>query len=286
MRFIVAPINDPSIVFQTCINSISDLNLQTRLQLVTPAIVAAASDYEQKANTKQWYLIAPNSCKNDELALGAVTKDELKSVYTSHMVRRKKPAREIYDLLLSQAPLGKCPSCGFGHASTLDHYLPKTLYPQLSTLPINLIPACKDCNTGKRAVIATTAETQTLHPYFDHQFFVNEQWLFAEVMQTSPVTIRFFVRAPVHWDDISKSRVYAHFEDFGLASRYSVESSNELASLRDSLQFYQGWLGSEGVKLSLLNEAQSYLNQHKNSWQTAIYQALSESDWYCEGGFL
>lgn len=286
MRVVASPSNDPTIVFQSCINSISDLDLRSRLQLVTTEITTAASDYELKAQAKQFYRIAPNNCHNDDIALGSVTKKELKSVYSSHMVGRGKPARAIYDLLLSRAPLGKCPFCGFGHASTLDHYLPKTLYPQLSVLPLNLLPSCKDCNTGKSTVIATTGESQTLHPYFDHHNFINEQWLFAEVMQTAPVTIKFFVRAPTHWDDLSKARAQAHFSDFKLNSRYSVEASNEIACLRDSLQSYQELLGSNGVKQSLLIEAQSHYNQHSNSWQTAMYQALCSSDWYCSGGFL
>lgn len=286
MRVVVSPIDDPLAVYQTCINSISDQNLRSRLQLVATAISSAANDYELKAHAKQLYLIVPNSCENDDLALGSVTKRELKSVYSSHMVGKKKPARALYDLLLSRAPLGKCPFCGFGHATTLDHYLPKTLYPQLSVLPLNLLPSCKDCNTGKSTAIATTGESQTLHPYFDHHNFINEQWLYAEVMQTVPVTINFFVRAPVHWSNLSKARVQAHFDDFKLASRYSVEASNELACLRDSLQSYQVLLGLNGVKQNLLIEAQSYANQHSNSWQTAMFQALSNSDWYCEGGFL
>lgn len=286
MRVVVSPTDDPATVFQTCINSISDQNLRSRLQLVITEIASAASDYEQKAHAQQFYRIAPNNCHNDDLALGSVTKKELKSVYSSHMVGKEKPARAIYDLLLSRAPLGKCPFCGFGHASTLDHYLPKTLYPQLSVLPLNLLPSCKDCNTGKSTAIATTGESQTLHPYFDHHNFINEQWLYAEVMQTAPVTIHFFVRSPAHWDSLSKARVQAHFIDFKLASRYSVEASNELACLRDSLQSYRALLGSNGVKLSLSIEAQSHHNQHSNSWQTAMYQALCHSDWYCDGGFL
>lgn len=285
MRVVVSPTDDPVAVYQTCVNSILDHNLRNRLLLVEAAIGAAATDYELKAHAEELYLIEPNSCENDDLALGTVTKSELKSVYSSHMVGRGKPARDIYDLLLSRAPLGRCPFCGFGHATTLDHYLPKTLYPQLSVLPLNLIPSCKDCNTGKSAAIATTGESQTLHPYFDQHNYINEQWLYAEVMQTDPVSMHFFVRAPDHWNNLSKARVQAHFDDFKLASRCSVEASNQLACLSDSLKSYQALLGPIGVRQSLLIEAQSHANQHSNSWQTAMYQALSSSDWYCEGGF-
>ncbi|MBJ7297429.1 MAG: hypothetical protein JHC73_14185 [Dolichospermum sp.] len=273
-------------MYQECINSIQkDCNLRARLNEVTDNIVDAAMDYEQKAKVKQLYSIPPNDCKNDEIALGEVTKKELKDVYSLHMVEKAKPARAIYDLLLSKSPLGKCPFCGLGQASTLDHYLPKSKYPQFSVLPFNLVPCCKDCNTGKSTAIATTAEGQSLHPYFDHQNFIDDQWLYAKVEETKPATISFFVKAPEQWDDISKERVQAHFCNFKLNSRYLGEVSSKLVSLRDVLVSYCQSLGSEWVRKHLEIEAKSSASQHSNSWQTAMYQALVASDWYCDGGF-
>ncbi len=285
MRAIAKPTYDPLAVYQQCISSISDPSLRNRLSQVTNSISTAARDYAQKAEAQLLYTIASNACKNHEITLGNVTKEELKSVYSSHMVVQTKPARMVYDSLLSLAPLGKCPFCGIGHATTLDHYLPKTKYPQFSVLPLNLVPACKDCNTGKLVDSATTAEDQILHPYFDHENFIDKQWLYAEVIQTMPATIRFFVSAPDDWDEISRARVRHHFNDFKLASRYSIEASNQLACLRDSLAIYYQTLGDVWVRKNLEIEAETHAKQHVNSWQTAMYQALSGSGWYCQGGF-
>ena len=285
MRALAVPNYDPQVVYQTCTNSISDIDLRNRLNAVTNVVVNAARDYRQRATVKQLYSIQPNNRGNDEIVVGAVTKKELKDVYSSHMVARAKPARVIYDQLLSQAPMGKCPFCGFGHVSTLDHYLPKTKYPLVAVLPINLVPSCKDCNTGKSMAVATTAEGQCLHPYFDHHNFVSEQWLYAEVEQTTPANIRFYVQPPAHWDGVSKERVKSHFNDFKLAARYAVEASNQLACLRDTLTSYREYIGAEGVRQHLTIEAQSHYQQHSNSWQTAMFQTLANSDWYCDVGF-
>lgn len=285
MRAIVAPIYDARTVYSACTSSISDVMLRARLNLVINSIAIAAQDYEQRAVAKQLYTIPPNNNRNDDIVVGIVTKRDLKDIYSVHMVGRAKPARVIYDQLLSIAPLGRCPFCGFGHASTLDHYLPKTKYPLVTVLPINLIPACKDCNTGKSATVAVAEGDQCLHPYFDHQHFITEQWLYAEVEQTTPANIQFYVVPPSHWDDASKKRVQSHFNNFKLAARYSVEASNQLACLRDTLVTYHEMLGVEGVKQHLAIEAGSNSRLHINSWQTAMFQALAASDWYCNGGF-
>ncbi len=285
MRAIVAPLEDPKEVYLACVNSIADEFLRDRLIALEKDICIAALDYKQKANTKKLYTIPSNNCGNEEFALGQVTKKELKKVYSTHMVGSSKPARKAYyDLLLSRAPLGKCPFCGFGHASTLDHYLPKTTYPQLSVVPSNLVPSCKDCNTGKSTFVATTEETQSLHPYFDHQKFINDQWLFAKIAHTSPVTIIFYVEAPSHWDNISQTRVLSHFNDFKLASRYSIEASTELSYLRGLLSNIQP-MSTETIRELLNSIAKTRADEHKNSWQTAIYQILATSTWYCSGGF-
>lgn len=285
MRAINPPTLNPQTVYQTCINSITDIDLNNRLSTVLKNIIQSSTDYQKNAGTKTLYTIMPNHCENHEAALGSVTKGELRAVYSSHMVPATKRARVFYDELLSLAPLGKCPYCAVGYASTLDHYLPKNKFPQLSVIPLNLIPACKDCNTGKKSDYPKTAKKQTLHPYFDHQNFINEQWLFANVIEVTPAVIEFYVDPPSHWDDISKARVHSHFNDFGLFSRYSIEASNQLACLRGTLIFTWNTSGFTGVRLQLMIDALGYFQQHKNSWQTAMYQALAKSEWYCNGGF-
>ena len=201
------------------------------------------------------------------------------------MPLQAKPARVIYDSILSQAPLGRCPFCGVGHASTLDHYLPKTKYPQLSVIPLNLVPCCKDCNTGKSTAIAYSAEEQSLHPYFDHNGFTSEQWLFAEVISTYPETVRYFVDPPEHWDCISKKRVKSHFEAFKLASRYGIEAANELAGRKQFFDFFRSEYGSKASVELLIKEAESHAENHVNSWQTALYQALVNKHRGCIGEF-
>jgi hypothetical protein len=286
MRVMTAPNYIALDVFQECINSISDIGLRSRLSFIAPNIAVAAEGYRIRALISQLHTLAPNESDNDAIVMGAVTKNELKAVYSSHMVPRAKPARYFYDSILALAPLGRCPFCGFGHASTLDHYLPKSKYPQLSVLPLNLIPCCKDCNLVKLADVVLTQDQQCLHPYFDHTEYINEQWLFAKVVESAPVTVSFHVKPPDHWTDISKSRVQAHFKSFGLGARYAIEASTQLACLRHTLTSYREISGAAAVRQHIAIEANAHFRQHKNAWQTAMFQSLANSDWYCDGGFL
>lgn len=66
------------------------------------------------------------------------------------------------------AMLLSCPMCGSPTTGTLDHYLPRTVFPEFSVMASNLVPACSHCNSGgKRAVYRGVGVERFIHPYFD-----------------------------------------------------------------------------------------------------------------------
>ncbi|MFJ9642166.1 hypothetical protein [Streptomyces sp. NPDC101206] len=69
--------------------------------------------------------------------------------------------------------------CGHGIADTLNHQLPKIVYPLLAVAPLNLVPACRGCNSHRSELAPRTAEEQTLHPYCDD--LGDHVWLTARV---------------------------------------------------------------------------------------------------------
>ena len=76
-----------------------------------------------------------------------------------------------------------CPVCGSQSGATLDHYLPKTTYPEYSAYSWNLIPACFDCNTHHSDTCSGTAPNERMiHPYYDK--FVDQRILSVDI--TSP----------------------------------------------------------------------------------------------------
>lgn len=285
MRTIPLPQLNFTDVLNTCVGSISNQPLTIRLNAINPQMNHAVQDFDLKAATADLFQIIPFAGADADIVSGRVTKAELKGLYTFHLVPATKPARQYYDYLMMQAPLRICPFCGFGQVDTLDHYLPKARFPLLSIHPNNLVPSCTPCNKGKSAGIATSKNEQSLHPYFDQGHFISEQWLFAEVIQTTPARIRFFVQAPRHWTASDQARVHSHFDDFKLSKRFSIQAGDELSNLRGELDIDFQINQQAGVKQALLKKHAGASLQYINSWKTAMYQALMQNDWYCSGGF-
>jgi hypothetical protein len=270
------------VVYATCVSGISAAALAARFNFATADILALADLYEDRATQNELHLF-PSSPWGDGAALvvGELKKEELTDLYTSHMAKRDQPARSYYDRILSLAPLGKCPFCGFGQVSTLDHFLSKARYPSFSVLPINLIPACTDCNKGKGAGVLDT-QNQIPHPYFEGASIETDTWLYASVQETTPATAMFSVIPPNHWPAELVRRVVNYVRDLKLTTRFAIEAASELASLSDFLSQLET-SQRIGEHLGLVAQTERFIR--RNSWKAALYEALSESVWYCEGGY-
>jgi len=286
MKSLPIPDISPDDSYNTCISGISDFYLRTRFEDCSEEHQKHAQGYFTRATNGELCTIHPinHVSGEDPLIFANIYKSELINLYDYYLLK-KRPARNIYDEIKLSAN-DKCPYCGgIGAPSTLDHYLPKSRYPQFSVLPTNLLPCCRDCNTGsKNTTISTQKHEQILHPYFDENHFFNQQWVYAQVIQDEPCSIKYFVNPPEYWNDIDKGRVFQHFSGFNLAYRYNILASEELSILIDqrithmqkiSPQEFSEYLSSIG------NTTKLFINH----WKKVMYRTLALDDWFCTNEF-
>jgi hypothetical protein len=278
MRKLNVPIEDAIDVFDICISKVQNADLKERLENCKPSIVTAVADYTTKAPRIELYTIATHDLINVN-----VTSSEMKKVYSDRMVGATAPGRYIYDKWRASAPNNICPLCAQRTTETLEHHLPKSKYPIYSVVPVNIFPACSSCNKIKLDAISNSPETEPIHPYFDN--VEDELWLKAEVVELKPASLRFYTIKPDHWDDIKHARIENHFRLFELEKLYASHSAEELINYnyRINNMFETG--GAQSVRDFLEGSWLSMRNANLNSWQTATYEALFNSNWYQEGGF-
>jgi hypothetical protein len=282
MRLIKKLVVDSADVYDACLSGIDDPALAGRFTTARSDVIANFRQYERRASVGQLFLFEASSWGNEKQhVLAGLTKKEFVNLYSEQMVGEEKPGRKFYDRMMRLAPLGKCPLCGFGHASTLDHFLSKARYPAFSILCANLVPACSDCNKGKGASVVEQ-DRQILHPYFEASIIETESWLFAEVIESTPATVRYFVQPPDSWPMDLIQRTGNYFRYLDLARRFSIEAATELAGLEYQLDEFEM---SDLRQEHLARVARSERKIHKNSWKSALYEALAKSDWFQNGGY-
>jgi len=275
MRSLPKTILEAETVFLDCISRIEDLDLRGRLEGIAETIVASSDEFDRRASTAALHEILQSIGVD-----GIVTKDEMNDVYT-RMV--SGPGRKHYDAIKQSAPNSKCPLCAHRNVKTLDHVLPKSRFSKLAVTPLNLIPACSDCNKAKRSRLPTTASEAPLHPYYDD--IEDIPWLVAHLTQSDPVVTVFSVQLPDGTEGVLADRIANHFDSLELAELYKIEAAEELTGIRQELTNLLNSGGIRTVREHLIERASSMENVHLNWWRTAAYKAWAGNDWFCAGGF-
>lgn len=278
MRTLAKPELDPRTVYLTCISRVKARILKTELESVVDIIEEDAKRYENLSGSAEWYLFEESDSVNDIVSLA-----EMEKVYTNRMAKKKAPGREVYDEIKESSPFNICPLCGHRPVEQLDHYLPKTKFPSVVVLPVNLVPSCEKCNKIKLGDVPNGPDNQTLHPYYDD--VTAYQWLFAEIRETSPASFKFCVRIVAEFDDEINKRIKYHFDKLELGLLYASQSGAFVSDISHRLTDLHAKAGMDEVRDYLMEEERSRRKVHVNSWQRAMFQALANSDWFCDGGF-
>ena len=267
--------------FNICIEGIRDTRKKQRFEGIREIIKQAELAFDLRAaNTELHRIAEANKIPGGN---GYVSDAEMEQLYDSHMARRKSRGRDTYDTIMMAAKHGQCPFCGHLPVSTLDHSLPKARHPALAVTPFNLIPCCKDCNHKKGSLGPNSQETQFFHAYYDD--ITQDRWLYAEIVEGATPGAIFLVEAPEHWSTVTVERVRRHFSNLELGRLYASQAGRQLQNIKRSLNNIYQAAGSDAVREDLEDRSESYAAVSVNSWEGALYEAASQSDWYCDGGF-
>lgn len=278
MRSLPKPDMTGVMALELCASSIRDVDLKARLLHAKVAVAAAELQYLEHGEAATLYSIAQANNVG-----GQLSGKQMERVYNGTFVRSRK-TREVYSQLKKACANDICPLCGQGTVHQLDHYLPITNFPVFGLTSINLIPACSDCNKYKLVHVPSTAEEQTIHPYFDN--VETEQWLVGEVVEAAPPSVAFAVRAPDSWTEVQVERIRTHFRIFKLGALYATHAAVEINNMRYALKKMAATPDSANrISAHLLDRAESCAQVHVNSWQRATFEALANSQWFCAGGF-
>lgn len=252
-----------------CASSFRDKSLKEKYVSSAEYIEQKSQEYVAVANNNDWPDISQHETVNN-----IITKDEMVKLYDKKFVAYPDVRAKYYDKILANAKFGKCPICGIGQASTLDHYLAKTLYPTYAVTPDNLIPACKDCNTNKSDNPVSSKQDAPLHPYFDD--IDDVVWLCVDVVSKNDILVaQYYVNPEIAENDGELfSRLCAHLELYKLKSAYSVQASTEISESTELWKRVYQLRGKHGLLQYLSECLNSCEMVQKNTWKTALLRGL------------
>jgi hypothetical protein len=205
------------------------------------------------------------------------TKADMYVLFDSRIAKAGSGGRRHYDAVVLSAR-HTCPYCALQIPRSVDHYLPRKDYWGLAASPVNLVPACSDCNRIKSSYAPTVTRPALLHPYFDD--VSTYQWLRGRVVQiANEPAIEYFVDTAAIPLDLGR-RIENHFRVLRLAEMYSAYAAQVIANLSLSLPRLAASLGEAGLADHLAAEAVIAAPSHPNSWQRVLLHTLSADAWF------
>jgi hypothetical protein len=255
---------------KACARSIRDADLKQALLGAVPSLSSNSDLYQNNGVADRLHEANPA-----HYPVPGVSDEQMRKIYTRQLVSTRN-GRRVYDALISSAPHGRCAYCQYGHATTLDHFVPKTPFGGLSIEPWNLIPCCSTCNHNLGSTWTGDPAKQMLHPYFVEDL---GRWLYAAVVHQIPPTVTFFADPGPALSSVVARRIRYQFGELGLGELYSVVSGVDLSALDHLLREWR--LGSEqAIRNYLFELAAAEFSRDPNDRRGVLYEALGNDDWF------
>lgn len=205
------------------INELFQGNERQLFDVWLAAFVTACTAYDQ---------VKPNVHLLGQAVTNAVTRKSLSKLY------EKRPAAVRNALLSMVSSLPPkdvffCAFCGLSEDAELDHFLPKSKFPEFGFFDQNLMPICGVCNKRKGTVVKLGARRVILSPFWDlqgHACFLDATLVFGPAI----VTNYHLVPGVLPNDIFAIARL--HYRRLDLDTRYRKFAANKLASLMETLR--------------------------------------------------
>ncbi|MCK1453591.1 hypothetical protein IVB36_22630 [Bradyrhizobium sp. 35] len=227
---------------------------------------------------------APEVGELDDAPLTDPQKEAMRHAFTVET----QPMTALRGDLLKRISVARCPFCGIGESSTLDHYLPKEQYPEFSVFPKNLVPSCAVCNTRKRDRILDkgTNVRMFLHPCYD--LIPDTAFLAVRArMKADALVLSYRLTRPAGMALQTFQHLRSHFNELDLADRYRRMGLEHLGGQYPALRrAYGPSEDAERVAEKLIEGAEDFEEvSGPNYWLAKLYRVLAGNEDFCDGGF-
>jgi 5-methylcytosine-specific restriction endonuclease McrA len=212
--------------------------------------------------------------KNESLdsleRLTARRKASLIGLYTPEL---NKDLYSILEKMRDKHGLRFCPCCGEpGKPGTLDHYLPKSIYPEFSIIVENLTPMCSDCQGLKgNDVLDNFGNKIYLHPYFDR---IDLVYIELNIWPPYANPSGFRASIPNTLPQELKNLVERHIKDINFIERFEEYCTSEYSDLLITIAQEKEDQQRETVAQSIQRFLTKAELKAPNYWEAIFYRGV------------
>jgi 5-methylcytosine-specific restriction endonuclease McrA len=201
-----------------------------------------------------------------------------------------EPLSKLKVEILEQQPgvwQATCAYCGINFPATVEHYLPKSEFPEYSVCSYNLLPACAECNGIKGSKWCDLSGRKLIHFYYD-PIPEGVRWLHARVrMKEGVSSMEFWLEQPAGLDGVFFRLVQQHYDALKLLQRYSRCAVKLLAGATTTASRLGRTAGpvlaSGQLPRVFKDMAEERAESHgHNYWEVAAFLGMAESPMFLD----
>jgi 5-methylcytosine-specific restriction endonuclease McrA len=238
-------------------------NIETDIEL-------AYGIYKQNFDSNTLHNIAVDNkfhiCKNDLLSLYD---------YQNRIVRN---IRENINNQQLETIRNTCQNCTIDSVGTMDHFLPKTDYPEYAVNAYNLFPCCSKCNEYKSR---TTGNHKFLNLFLDK--LPDIQYLFIDIIKDNDtLNFKFYLtNSQSKIDSLLFQKIEKHFDNLHLLQRMRDCSISYLSDFISSIRPHYCRNGKDYVIETVLEDIDELRKGYGfNYWKSSLKAGLIYSSYF------
>lgn len=184
--------------------------------------------------------------------------------------------KELYktlETLRNKHKLNYCPCCGSPDIpTTLDHYLPQSVFPELSIVYENLTPMCSKCNELKDNTLTDEHGNKGfIHPYYDP---IDEVQLELEIGTPYEAPSCFNLIVPTTVLEPFRSVVVSHLKEIEFLDRFEKFCIEEYTDLLSTLAEEKEDGSRESIQRLILTFYNKAKRRSANKWVAIFYRGV------------
>lgn len=167
-----------------------------------------------------------------------------------------------------------CLLCALNEYDSLDHYLPRAIFPEFSISSRNLVPICTVCNRDwKKQMWGGGSNRPFFHPHVD--YLAVDDYLLCDVnVVNSALSIKFSIDITKASDPILGKILTNHFSNLNLAIRFRKRTQKD--DVDDLIRSMQGKVGAVEREVALMSYIEPLLKNKRDHRLLAFYRGVSK----------
>lgn len=175
-----------------------------------------------------------------------------------------------------------CPNCTLMDCSQLDHYIPKSAFPEFAANPLNLMQCCSVCNQKKVDRWLNGGRPIFLNLYLDN--LPQEQYLFVNITMGNRIPkVKFYLNNPAGIETSLFLRIESHYTELELCKRFAERADSVISEIRrDYIAAVKAKIAPSQFWKMVINRAQKDQQIFGfNYWRSILILGISSNSNFC-----